>query len=233
MSEQIVLNATRRDNMGKGASRRLRREGLVPAIVYGGKKEPVSITFEQREVQKALKNEGFYSQIVTVKLENKTQKFILKDIQRHPFKSLITHLDFARVSEDQELIVHVPIHYLNEETSIGVKQKGGIVSHHLIDIEIKCLPANLPEFVEIDLANLDIDQTIHLSDLNLPKGTTSVALSHEDNKAVVSINLPKAAPAEEEETVEAAAPEASDQQADVKSDDSSENSENSENNDTK
>ncbi len=203
----IVLHARTRSDLGKGASRRLRREGLVPAIVYGGTKEPVSITLEQRELQKEMKNEAFYSQILTVMLDDKKQQFIIKSLQRHPFKTLVMHLDLERVSSDKELHVQLPIHFINAETSKGVKVKGGVVSHHLIDLEIACLPADLPEYIEIDLANVDLDQTIHLSDLKLPKGVKSVALKHGDDKAVVSIHLPKAAPVEEDELL--TAPEAS------------------------
>lgn len=203
MSNKIVLNATKREDFGKGASRRLRRTGFVPAIVYGGKKEPLSITVQQRELQKEMKNEAFYSQILTVMLDGKEQQFIVKDLQRHPFKSLIVHLDLERVSLDKEITVHIPIHFLNADSAKGVRQGGGVIAHHLNEIEISCLPTVLPEHIEIDLENLELDQTIHLSDLNLPKGVKSVALAHEDNKAVVSISVPKAAPAEDEETTTA------------------------------
>lgn len=230
MTNEILLNATVRNDLGKGASRRLRRAGLVPAIVYGGKKEPLSITFQQNELQREMKNEAFYSQILTAKLDGKTQRFILKSLQRHPFKSVIMHLDLERVSEDKEITVHIPIHYLNADKAPGVKV-GGAVQHHLIDLEITCLPADLPESVEIDLENVELDQTIHLSDLTLPKGVKSVALSHDDNKAVVSISMPKAAPVEEEETteeVEAAASEEAAPEAEAKAEDKGEESENKE-----
>lgn len=216
----IVLHASARSDLGKGASRRLRREGFVPAIVYGGKKEPLSITLEQRELQKEMKNEAFYSQILTVMLDGKKQEFVIKNLQRHPFKSIVMHLDLERVSGDKELHIQLPIHYLNAEASKGVKIKGGVVSHHLIDLEIACLPADLPECIEIDLTNVDLDQTIHLSDLTLPKGVKSVALSHGDDKAVVSIHLPKAAPVEEDEEVIAKAAET---EATLKAEESAEN----------
>lgn len=207
MSTKITLNATKRDDMGKGASRRLRRTGYVPAIVYGSKKEPVAITLEQREIQKEMKNEAFYSQILTVTLDGNEQQFILKSLQRHAYKPLVMHMDLERVSQDKKITVHVPVHYLNEEKAAGVKA-GGVVSHHIAELEISCLPANLPEYLEVDLLNLELDKTLHLSDLKLPQGVTSVALSHEDDKAVVSIHIPKAAPVEDEEaSVEAAASE--------------------------
>ncbi|MBP9722556.1 MAG: 50S ribosomal protein L25/general stress protein Ctc [Gammaproteobacteria bacterium] len=196
-SAEVVLTASARDDMGKGASRRLRRSGMVPAIVYGGKEAPATITLEQRELQKEMKQESFYSKILTLKIGNNSEKVILKDLHRHPYKPIIMHMDLVRVSADKELTVHVPIHYLNEATAKGVKA-GGVVSHNMIDIEVCCLPANLPEFVEIDLANLDLDEIIHLSQIKLPEGVTSVALNHEDDKVVAAIHLPKVMSAEDE-----------------------------------
>lgn len=192
MSQQIILNATKRDDLGKGASRRLRRTGYVPAILYGGKREPLSLTLEQREIQKEMKVEGFYSQILTLALDGSKQKFIIKAMQRHPYKPLVLHMDLERVSDDKELTVQIPLHFINEDSAKAVKQNGGVVSHHLLNIEISCLPSDLPEFIKVDLADVELDQTVHLSDLKLPKGVTCVALSHDDNKAVVSIHLPKA-----------------------------------------
>jgi large subunit ribosomal protein L25 len=198
MSNKIMLNATKREDLGKGASRRLRRSGFVPAIAYGGKETPVSITLEQREIQKEMKSESFYSQILTVMLDGKQQQFILKNLQRHPYKPLIMHMDLERVDQGKIITVKLPIHYLNETTAKGVKIGGGVVSHNLVDIEVNCLPANLPEYIEVDLANVELDQTLHLSDIKLPEGVESTALSHDDNKAVVSIHIPKAASAEDD-----------------------------------
>lgn len=217
MSQKIVLNAEARTDLGKGASRRLRREGKIPAIAYGGKTAPVAVTLEQREVQKEIKKESFYSQILTVVLGGKEQQFILKDLHRHPFKPIIMHMDLERVSADKHMTVHVPVHFVNESSAVGVSKQGGIVSHHLIDIEISCLPADLPEHIEVDLAKLEAEHTIHLSELTLPKGVTIVALAHNDDKAVVSINLPRAGKAEDEDTIVAA------------SNDSAENEKNSDN----
>lgn len=217
MSQKTLINATMRHDMGKAASRRLRRTGMVPAIVYGSKEAPMAITLEQRELQKEMKQESFYSKILTLKIGEQQQQVILKDLHRHPYKPYIMHMDLARVSADKAIHVHVPIHFLNETTAKGVKT-GGIVSHNLVDIEISCLPADLPEYIEVDLADVELDQIVHLSDVKLPKGVTAVALSHKDHvddKVVAAIHLPKAPSAEDEE-VAAAAPEAP--AADAKSD---------------
>jgi large subunit ribosomal protein L25 len=198
MSQKIMLTASTRTETGKSANRRLRRTGMVPAIVYGGKEGPVAITLEHRELSKEMKQESFYSQILNLSIDNKNQQVILKDIHRHPFKPAIMHMDLERVSADKLITVHVPIHYLNEANAKGVKTGGGIISHNLIDIEVSCLPAKLPEYIEIDLLNVDLDETIHLSDIKLPEGVTSVALNHKDDKVVASIHVPKAAPVEED-----------------------------------
>lgn len=214
MSQKTVLTATQRDDHGKAASRRLRRTGMVPAVVYGSKEAPMSITLEQRELQKEMKQESFYSKILTLKIGDKQQQVIIKDLHRHPYKPYVMHMDLARVSADKAIHVHVPIHFLNETTAKGVKA-GGIISHNLIDIEVSCLPANLPEFIEVDLADVELDQIIHLSDLKLPKGVTAVALNHKDHiddKVVAAIHLPKA-PSEDEEV--AAAPEAAASEAEA------------------
>ncbi len=209
MSNQVVLNATLRDEMGTGASRRLRRTGMVPAIVYGGKSGPVSITLEQREIQKEMKQDSFYSKILTLNLDGNAEKVIVKDLHRHPYKPMVMHMDLARVSADKELIVHVPIHYVNESTSKGVKA-GGIVSHNLVDIEVVCLPAYLPEAIEVDIANLGLDESLHLSDIKLPEGVASVALNHDDNKIVVAIHMPKSTSTDDAEDAIPAADASSD-----------------------
>ena len=216
MSQKTVLTATQRDDHGKAASRRLRRTGMVPAVVYGSKEAPLSITLEQRELQKEMKQESFYSKILTLKIGEKQQQVIIKDLHRHPYKPYIMHMDLARVSADKALHVHVPIHFLNEATAKGVKA-GGIISHNLMDIEVSCLPADLPEFIEVDLAEVELDQILHLSEVKLPKGVTAVALSHKDHvddKVVAAIHLPKAPSAEDEDVV--AAPEAAAPEADAK-----------------
>ena len=193
-NQDFILNASAREVSGKGASRRLRREqGLLPAIVYGDDKAPQSITLEHKEIIKQLENEAFYSHIITLKVDGNDEQVILKDLQRHPAKSIILHADFLRVSATNKITVSVPLHFINEESSKGVKVGGGIVNHIMTQIEVSCLPANLPEFIEVDLADVEAGQTLHISDLQLPSGVTSVALSHgaDHDLSVVAINKPK------------------------------------------
>lgn len=193
-AEDFTLVAAKREDAGKGASRRLRREeGLLPAIVYGGDKAPANITLEHKELIKHLEHEAFYSHIITLKIDGEEESVILKDLQRHPAKALVLHADFLRVSEKSKITVNVPLHFTNEATSKGVKQSGGIVSHTMTELEISCLPSALPEFIEVDLANVDVGETVHISDLQLPAGVTSVALAQgaDHDLPVASINKPK------------------------------------------
>jgi large subunit ribosomal protein L25 len=209
MSEDFVLNATLREDAGKGASRRLRRlENQVPAIVYGGKKKPVNIQIPHKDLIKQLENEAFYAHVVTINIGDKTESVLLKDLQRHPAKPVIMHADFLRVSKTKKVTVKAPLHFINEDTSVGVKVQGGKISHNMTELEISCLAANLPEFIEVDLADVELGQIVHISDLKLPKGVTSVALAlgTDHDGAVVSIQKPKgnadedeAAPASEGE----------------------------------
>lgn len=203
-NKDFVLHATPREDKGKGASRRLRHQGLVPSVIYGGTKNPQSISIIGKDFLKQLENEAFYSHIVTLDVDGKTEDVILKDLQRHPAKPVIMHADFLRVSKNQKLTTRVPLHFINEETSVGVKTQGGIVAHTMTDIEISCLPADLPEFIEVDVADLDLDTIIHLSDVILPKGVESVALAHgEDHDLpVVSINKPRGESTEDEDSGE-------------------------------
>ncbi|MYM63224.1 50S ribosomal protein L25/general stress protein Ctc [Pseudomaricurvus sp. HS19] len=200
MSEDFVLNATIREDAGKGASRRLRRlEGQTPGIIYGGTAAPLNIQVAHKDLSKQLENEAFYSHVITINVDGKTESVLLKDLQRHPAKPLILHADFLRVSKTKEVKVKVPLHFINEETSKGVKLGGGIVVHTMTELEISCLAANLPEFIEVDLADVEVGQTVHISDLKLPKGVTSVELSHgaDHDGAVCSINKPKGVATEE------------------------------------
>lgn len=179
-----------RTDLGKGASRRLRHEGKVPAVLYGAGKEAVSLTLLHDKVNNAADHEGFYSNILTLTIDGKKVEAIVKDMQRHPFKPKIVHLDFQRVDAKQELHTSVPLHFLNEE---GVQKAGGVIVHHLNDVEIAVLPKNLPEFIEVDVAGLDIGDNIHLSDLKLPEGVTLIDLTRgEDfNQVVVTISAKK------------------------------------------
>ena len=200
MSEDFVLDAQARDDLGKGASRRLRRlEGLVPGIVYGGSKNPVNISINHKDLLKHLENEAFYSHIISLNIAGKAEDVILKDLQRHPSKTQVLHADFLRVSKSTKLHTNVPLHFINEATSKGVKLQGGKVVHNLVQLEVSCLPANLPEFIEVDLGEMEVGQILHISDLKLPKGVTSVALSHgaDHDLAVVTMLKPKGGADEE------------------------------------
>jgi large subunit ribosomal protein L25 len=185
--------AERREKAGKNASRGIRRAGNVPAIMYGNG-EPEMLVLSHNEVLKHLSHEEVYSHILDVTVDGKTEKAILKAVQRHPAKPKILHLDFQRINLADRIKVHVPLHFINEQASAGVK-KGGIANHILTDVEIICLPSALPDFLEINLAKLEIGESLHLSDIKTPSGVEIVALSHGDehNLAVVSIVPPTAA----------------------------------------
>jgi len=201
----FVLTAELRNDMGKGASRRLRGAGKVPAIMYGGHEEPTSISLIHNELAHQLENEAFFSHILTIKLGGKDENAIVKDVQRHPSKPLILHIDLQRVSATETIRVHVPLHFINEASSPGVKA-GGLATHSLTEAEVQCLPKDLPEYIEVDLGNLEVNEIIHLSDIKLPAGVELVELSHGEghDQAVASIHLPRAAKeATEEEGGEA------------------------------
>lgn len=210
MSE-FTLSAVVREDAGKGASRRLRRENGVPAIVYGGKaggndRKPTSITLKANELNKALESEAFYSSLITLDIDGKSEQVILKDLQRHPAKALIWHADFQRVSKSTKIKAHVPLHFINEESCVGVKMGGGKIAHQLTSLDIVCAAGDLPEFIEVDMAAVEVGTVVHLSDLKLPKGVESLALSHgpEHDTSVVTVAAPKGAAAEEEEGEESA-----------------------------
>jgi len=193
-TEDFKLDAVVRDDQGKGASRRLRREdNQIPAIVYGGKKKPEMISLEYKELIKHLEHEAFYSHVIELSVDGKAQDVILKDLQRHPAKPVIYHADFMRVSKTQKLRMNVPIHFLNEESSTGVKMQGGIVTRNMTEVEVSCLPGDLPEYIEIDMAEVELGQIVHISDMNMPKGVESVALAHgsDHDLAVATIIKPK------------------------------------------
>jgi len=214
--ETFEIKAQRRTDVGKGASRRLRHAGYIPAIIYGGDKAPVSLTLSHNDLLKQLELEGFYSHILTVNIEGEVEKVVLKDLQRHPYRPAVMHLDLQRVSETQKLHMRVPLHFLNENQCVGVKQGGGVVSHHMTEVEISCLPKDLPEFIDVDLVNIKLNEIVHLSDLVLPE---AVELLHgsEHNLAVVSVHLArgdKADAGEEAQAKEGAAAEAEEKKGD-------------------
>jgi large subunit ribosomal protein L25 len=177
MAGSFVFEAQVRSELGRGHSRRLRQVGKVPAVLYGGGADPVGLVFDHNKVLKALENEATFSHILTLRFDGKEETAILKDLQRHPSRPIIMHMDFQRVSESQKIRVHVPIHFLNQETSVGAK-KGGVVTHNLVDIEVSCLPMHLPEFIEVDMAKVDLGDSVHLSDIKLPPGVAIVELMH-------------------------------------------------------
>jgi large subunit ribosomal protein L25 len=170
MAKTHSINVQKRDVEGKGASRRLRRAGFVPAIVYGGELKPVSIQLEQKDVFLASQNEWFYSSILDLSLGGDVQKVLLRDMQRHPFKQIFLHLDFQRVNENEAIRVRVPLHFLNQEKSPAGKKSGVVITHELNDVEISCLPKDLPEYIEVDLGEIDVGDIVHMSNLKLPTG---------------------------------------------------------------
>ena len=204
MATEHKISATGREAAGKGASRRLRRAASIPAIVYGGNAAPQSVQLDHEKTWLASQNEWFYSSILDMELDGKVQKVLLRDMQRHPYKQIIMHLDFQRVDENQALRVKVPLHFLNQEKSPAGKTAGVLILHELNEIEVSCLPKNLPEFIEIDLAALAIGDIVHLSEIKLPTGVEipELKLGKEHDVAVVIAKHGK------EEVEVAAAPEA-------------------------
>ena len=168
------LEAESRSDMGKGASRRLRRDGKVPAIVYGGGENPQAITLVHSEVLKRLDHEAFYSHILSLKVDGKKLDTVLRDMQRHPSKPVVMHMDFQRVQADEVLRVNVPLHFIGEDDSPGVRLQKGVVTHNVVDIEIECLPGNLPEYIEVDVSAMELDEMLNLSDIKLPEGVEMV-----------------------------------------------------------
>ena len=194
MSVDFVLEADVRTDMGKGASRRLRRTGKVPAVIYGAHKDPVSLTLDHDELYNHLQNEAFYSHILTIKMPSGDESAILKDLQRHPAKPVVLHVDLQRVSADEKIRVSVPLHFVNEQHAPGVRE-GGLITHNMTEVEISCLPKDLPEFIEVDLSDMDLNATKHLSDLKLADGVEVVELAHGagHDQPVASVHLPRGA----------------------------------------
>jgi large subunit ribosomal protein L25 len=197
--QSFAIDAAVRHDMGKGASRRLRREEKVPGVVYGGGKAPAALSLEHKVIAKSLENEAFYSHILTLKTGTETERVILKDVQRHPYKTRILHVDFQRVRADEKLHMHIPLHFIGGDIAPGVKDAGGLISHIISDVEVSCLPDHLPEYLELDISEMQLNQIMHLSNIKLPHGVEIVALTHEDDKPVVSIHMPRI---EEEPVVE-------------------------------
>ncbi|MGR8979380.1 MAG: 50S ribosomal protein L25/general stress protein Ctc [Gammaproteobacteria bacterium] len=188
MTNVFEFVAESRGQSGKGVARKARRNGNVPAILYGGNRAPEMLELNHNEVIKRLEHEAVYSHVLDVQVDGKTQKAVLKGVQRNPAKFQIMHLDFMRVDMSHVIKVHVPLHFVNESTSVGGK-KGGIAAHSMVDVEVACLPSQLPEYLEVDLSKLDIGESVHLSDLVLPSGVEIMALTHgpEHDLPVVSM----------------------------------------------
>jgi len=174
MSASLEINAQLRQDAGKGASRRLRRQGLVPAIVYGADREPQMISLVHNELVRYLEREAFYSQVLDLKFEDKSEKVVVKDLQRHPARPFVLHADFQRISAEEKIRMTIPLHFLNESSSKSVK-RGGMLSHNLTEVEVSCLPKDLPQYIDIDVSDMEIGDIVHLSEIPLPKG---VALAH-------------------------------------------------------
>ena len=212
MVSEINLVAEYREDTGKGSSRRLRHAGKVPAIIYGAGREPRALTFDHNELLKAAENEAFMSSVLKVQVGPNMRRTIIKDIQVHPSRRQIMHLDLQRIVEDEAIKMTVPLHYLNEETAPGTKA-GGTVSKTLIEVEVSCLPKDLPEYLEVDLGEMELDAMLHMSDIKLPEGVTLTALAQDPpaDEAICSLHVLRVAaepePEEEEAGEEAAAPE--------------------------
>ena len=194
MTAEFTLNAEARSDLGKGASRRLRRlASQVPAVIYGGDKAPVSISLLAKEVAKLLENEAAYSHVIALTVDGAVETVVIKALQRHPAKGHVLHADFVRVVAGQKLTAHVPLHFINQETSVGVKQQGGEVSHSAVEVEVSCLPKDLPEFINVDMANVEVGQILHMPDLVLPAGVELVALAHGKDLPIANIHASRVA----------------------------------------
>ena len=193
MSEQVNLNAENREVEGKSSSRQLRSTGSIPAVIYGGKEEPLKITILEKDIAKASEVPGFATQILNISISGKDQNVIVKEIQRHPATQRVLHADLMRVDPDTKISISVPVRFINEDSCVGVKMHGGVVSHLINDIDITCLASNLPEYLEVDVENLDIGDSIFLSALNLPEGVEipALALGEDRDQAVVSVSEAK------------------------------------------
>ncbi|MGL1959322.1 MAG: 50S ribosomal protein L25/general stress protein Ctc [Colwellia sp.] len=190
MTDLFTLDAEVRTDLGKGASRRLRHANKIPAILYGEGQAPVSLTLEHKNVFRAQQEEAFYSHVLSLNIGKKKVKCLIKDMQRHPFKEVIMHLDFLRIDENHAIHTNVPVHFINEE---NVAKLGATVAHHVNEIAISCLPKDLPEFIELDLSDLEVGQTLHLSDVKMPKGVTcdELAKGEAHDQAIVTANAAK------------------------------------------
>ena len=203
MSDKFDLIAELREDQGKGASRRLRHQGKVPAIIYGAGRPPRALVFDQNKVLQQLENESFYSSILNIKVNDKSQAAILKDLQRHPARHMIMHMDFQRIVDDVEIRMNVPLHFIGEDVAPGVKAGGGSVSRLLNDVEVSCLPKYLPEYLDVDISELELDEMLNLSEIKLPEGVEipQLAPGIDNDQPMVSIHVIKEIVIEDEEEI--------------------------------
>ena len=194
---KIEINAKERKSKGTGASRRLRHEGTTPGILYGGVKDAISLEIDTKELFMQFRHEAFHASILTLNLEGKKESVILRDFQMHPVRNNIQHIDFQRINENEKINVKVPFHFVNEDTAPGVKIEGGLVSHIMTEIDISCLPKDLPQYIEVDLGELAMGESIHLSEVTVPEGVELTSLTDENDPAITSISKPKVVVEEE------------------------------------
>jgi large subunit ribosomal protein L25 len=211
----IEISAALRSAKGTGASRRLRRDAKVPGIVYGAGKDAVSVEFDAKALFMEFRHEAFHASIINLNLDGKKESVLLRDYQLHPVRNTLQHIDFQRVSATEKIHVKVPLHFVNAEIAPGVKLGGGIVAHIATEADISCLPKDLPEFIEVDLASLEMGQSVHLSQIKLPSGVEFVQLAHGNDAAVASIAKTRASAADEADDAAAATPEAAEPSAEA------------------
>ena len=200
----IEINAVKRDVKGTGASRRTRRAGNVPGVVYGGSKAAVNLEMNHKELFLQFRHEAFHASILSLILDGKKEDVLLRDFQMHPVRNTIQHIDFQRVSASEKVHVKIPFHFLHEDTAPGVKVGGGIVAHILTEAEVSCLPKDLPEFIDVDVSALELGDSVHLSQISLPKGVEFVALTHDNDAAVAAIAKTRGGISEKDEAADAA-----------------------------
>ncbi len=214
MSSEFTVNAKARTDVGKGASRRLRRLAAeVPAIIYGGDKTPQMISIAHKDLLWFLEDEAFFSSVLTMDIDGNKESVVIKDLHRHPAKAQILHADFLRVSADTKITLQVPLHFINEEACHGVKMQGGSITHAMTEIEVQCLPKDLPEFIEVDMKDKEVGETVHISDLTLPAGveSTALALGEDHDSAVAVVQAPRGGASDDEDAAEGAEDESSEE----------------------
>ena len=206
---KIEIAAHKRETQGTGAARRLRRTGRVPGIVYGGEHAPVNVELDHKDLLMKLRTEAFHASILTLALDGAKQEVLLRSFSMHPYRPQVQHVDFQRVQKDKKIRMKVPLHFVNAEKSPGVKEQGGVVNHVLNELDITCFPGDLPEFIEVDLANLTVGHSVHVKDLSLPMGVSAV-LHKDDNPVVATVVVPALVSEEEEAAAAEATPAAAD-----------------------